>query len=155
EIAGNAKANPPIPRCRGRVRTRGLFNPVIIVKDHDHESNPELFDKYVCLNEGKRLARETSDKPRTIINKIQKSVSSDSAIELTRPNVMTQIINRARNAFIGCGNYTSRSEIDLPEELRKTIDSQELFVWDDSGPNDPNQIIIFSTGKNIDILNDL
>ncbi|CAF1007950.1 unnamed protein product [Brachionus calyciflorus] len=101
----------------------------------------------VCLNEGKRLARETSEKPRTIINKIQKCVSSDSAIELTRPNVMTKIINRARNAFIGRGNYTSRSEIDLPEELRKTIVSQELLY--DSGPNDPNRIIIFSTEKTL------
>ncbi|CAF1014998.1 unnamed protein product [Brachionus calyciflorus] len=132
EVAGNPRATPPILRCRGRDHTKGLFNPVIVVQDHDHESNPELYDKYLCLNEGKRLAKETSDNPRTIINKIQKSVSSDSAIELTRPNAMTQIINRARNASI----------------------CQSLFLWDDSCPSDPNRIIIFSSEHNIDLMND-
>ncbi|CAF0796856.1 unnamed protein product [Brachionus calyciflorus] len=137
-----------------RIEQAVNWNPAIVVQDHDHESNPELYDKYLCLNEGKRLAKETSDNPRTIIYKIQKSVSSDSAIKLTRPNAMTQIINRARNAFIGSGNFIPRSDIEIPEGLKKTIDSGTLFLWDDSGPSDPNRIIIFSTEHNIDLMND-
>lgn len=67
---------------------------------------------------------------------------------------MTQIINRSRNEFIGRGNFVSRGDIDLPEELKITIDPIFLFVLDDSVPTDKNRIIIFSTEQNIDILND-
>lgn len=66
---------------------------------------------------------------------------------------MTQVINRARNMFIGRGKYSSRQDIDIPDELKRTIDSKYLFIWDDSGADDPNRIIIFSTEMSIDILN--
>lgn len=75
----------------------------------------------VAYNEAKRLAKETTEFPRTIIQKVQSNISSDSAIELMRPHQLTQVINRIRNEFVGRGNFATRADIVLPEELTKTL----------------------------------
>jgi hypothetical protein len=44
------------------------------------------------------------------------------------------------------------SEIDIPENLRNTY-KDARFYWDDSGKKDKNRVILFTTERNLDLLN--
>lgn len=106
------------------------------------------------MNQCQRLAEETSEQPRAIISRVQKNLPTSSAIDLQRPECLSQIIKRSRDQFVGRGNFKTRKDIEIPEELQRSNDSDYLFLWDDSGHDDENRILIFSTKLNIKILND-
>lgn len=78
----------------------------------------------MALEEIKKLASLTSEAPRNIIKQCKKHLSD-----------------------------AARLEVDIPPELRKTF-NDENFVLEDTGAGDPDRIIIFSSEKNIDILNE-
>ena len=59
-----------------------------------------------------------------------------------------------KHSNVQTGGYQTREEIDLPIELLETIKSKKVFLWDDSGNDDPDRILIFSTSENINILNE-
>jgi hypothetical protein len=48
-----------------------MWNPVIVIKNHNHEANPERTECLIAYNEVKSLAKSTTEFPRTIINKVQ------------------------------------------------------------------------------------
>jgi hypothetical protein len=71
---------------------------------------------------------------------------------MTRRDALRQLINRTRNYILGHGfNAKCLSQIEIPEELRKTT-KDELFYWDDSGNDDKNRVILFTTEKNLTLL---
>lgn len=145
EITGNKKE----AKCTGRVKSKGLWHPLQIIKIHNHEANPERTECLIATNKAKQLAIETSEYPRTIINKVHSKISVEAAVEMIRPHNLRQVINRARNEFVGKGNYLTRESINIPHELLSTIDSNMVFLWDDSGSEDSLRIIIFASTLNV------
>lgn len=139
-------------RCPGRCKSFGMFYPLIQLRQH--EPDPEHEECLLAYNESKRLAEETNDIPRTIISKVNLNVDSVAAVQLIRPHNMRQIINRVRKQNVERVNFVFREEIDIPDELKKTIKSELLFLWDESGKTDPLRVIIFSTTINIDKLDE-
>ena len=89
---------------------------------------------------------------RTIISSVLKNVSQQAAIEMPRADALAQMIKRERNEFAGRGNFHTRSSVVIHQDLMFTLDSNLLFLRDDSGSDDKSRIIIFSTKLNIDIL---
>ena len=43
----------------------------------------------------------------------------------------------------------------IPDGIERTYTNDEHFLWDDSGREDPDRILIFATQRNIDILNEI
>ena len=57
-----------------------------------------------------------------------------------------------RNGKAGHGfNAKLLSQIEIPENLRNNYKGQK-FYWEDSGNNDKNRIILFTTQKNLELL---
>lgn len=113
-----------------------------MLKEHNHEIVPERKDKLIQINSAKEYAKKTNEIPRTIYNKVINEASLDSAIEQVRPDSLRQIVNRERNEFVGRGNFKTMVDIDIPNELRFSIESDQLFLWDDSGDDEQNIKII-------------
>ena len=72
---------------------------------------------------------------------------------MTLKSAQAQVINRLRNKAAGYGRYTNAkclSKIEIPLALHSTY-KDEKFYWDDTGNDDPNRIIIFTTEKNLSL----
>jgi hypothetical protein len=72
--------------------------------------------------------------------------------EMTRRDALRQMINRHRNAKLG-HHFTAKclSQIEIPVSLHNTF-RDELFYWDDSGNDDKNRVILFTTKENLKLL---
>ncbi len=91
----------------------------------------------------KAKAQSTHDKPRSIIRETQSGLNGGEAVAATRPAPLRQLINRLRrktNKFES--DPLSRENIQLPFDI--LTKKGEQFLWDDSGVDDKNRIIIFS-----------
>lgn len=73
---------------------------------------------------------------------------------MVRAKNLTQIINRTRGDSNEKGNFEGLKDIVIPENLKYTLESNQLFLWDDRGANDLNRVLMFSCDKNIEILNE-
>lgn len=58
------------------------------------------------------------------------------------------MIQRERKRRAGYGFQQKLLKL-IPENLRQTY-KQQQFYWDDSGKDDPERILIFTTQQNID-----
>ena len=71
---------------------------------------------------------------------------------MVRAKALTQRILRVRKGIAVYGpSPANRSEIELAEELRITLDGAP-FVWADGDEEDPDRVMIFSTASNMAIL---
>ena len=69
-------------RCPGRCKSYGMFYPLIQLRQHEHEPDPEHEECLLAYNESKRLAEETNDIPRAIISKVNLNVDSVASVQL-------------------------------------------------------------------------
>lgn len=82
-------------------------------------------------------------------------MSLTALCSVSKPDAMRQMILRARTKKFSFKKFkaTSIAEIKIPDELKKTYRNEE-FYWDDSGSDDKNRVIVFTTEKNLSLLND-
>lgn len=100
----------------------------------------------------KDMAKQTSEKPRSIMKKCQIDVSKEAAARLKKYSSVVQMVHRVRSTEATYGqNPTSISEIVVPIPLTLSY-NKEMFVWKDSGYLDHDRIIVFATESNIKLL---
>jgi hypothetical protein len=98
------------------------------------------------------MARNTEDKPRSIIKKAQIDVSKEAAARLKRRGPSTQMINRIRSTEETCGsNPDFVADIQIASHLTLTY-NKEPFVWKDSWFGDDERVIVFMTESNLKLL---
>ena len=138
--------------CRGRAQSFGLKPPLVITQSHDHLPQPEKVEVLQVREKIKAAAVASNDPPRTIIREETLNMTESGMAAMTRRDALRQLINRTRNFKLGHGfNAKCLSQIEIPEELRKTT-KDELFYWDDSGNDNKNRVILFTTEKNLTLL---
>jgi hypothetical protein len=107
------------------------------------------WEKYRTLNRSKM----TTEKPRTVITQVQRDMPMSCATLVPNKVNMAQCIRYHRRKQYGKEPKT-RKEIIIPVEFHRTIEdvedgSSELFYIDDSGEDDEERIMLFSTETNI------
>jgi hypothetical protein len=130
-----------------------MFQPLIITREHNHLPEPEKQVRYETTAKAKEAAKISGEKPKTIIDNVYSQASTSAGADLVRPENLQQIIKRLRKSDVKTGHWETVHDIELIEELTKTIEN-ELFLWADTGKDDPERTLVFSTTHFYDKLND-
>ena len=138
--------------CRGRAQSAGLQPPLVVTHGHDHLPQPERVEVLRVCEKIKQAAGASNDPPRSKIREETLNLKESCMAEMTRRDALRQMINRHRNAKLG-HHFTAKclSQIEIPESLHNTF-RDELFNWDDSGNDDKNRVILFTTKENLNLL---
>ncbi|RNA32767.1 hypothetical protein BpHYR1_049728 [Brachionus plicatilis] len=114
--------------CKGRGISAGLNPPLQVTQSHiSHKMNPAKLEYLNTLYQIKAQASDSSDQPRLIIRRTQLTLS-------------TECVSMLRNV-----------SLTIPTELTKTY-KNKLFYFADSGSNDRNRVILFTTEDNLKLL---
>lgn len=98
------------------------------------------------------MATITHDNPRTILKTAQADVSDDAAVQLVKQPAVRKIVGRLRSNKVDHGvNPDIAIDLIIPEDLQYTF-NDEIFYFDDTGPNSHDRIILFTTDRNINLL---
>ncbi|RNA14186.1 hypothetical protein BpHYR1_032868 [Brachionus plicatilis] len=92
----------------------------------------------------------SNDAPRALIREFQLSQSDNCIGNWPNKNAIRQQILRTRNVNAK-GNPKCLEDVDIPEDLRLTYKNSKFF-YGDSGKNDKNRIIFFTTEQNLKLL---
>ena len=91
-------------------------------------------------------AMSTTEKPRVIIRASQATFSDGQAVAAVRASSLTQAINRLRRKTnIFESDPQNRENIQMPFDM--VTKKGDPFLWDDTGVDDTNRILIFSKQK--------
>ncbi|RNA13100.1 hypothetical protein BpHYR1_006663 [Brachionus plicatilis] len=139
--------------CKGRAKSDGLQHPLKHTKKQIHNRDKSRREVLLAEEEIKEKALTTNDPPRTIMTDVRKCLNLEVVAAMSKPDAIRQMINRTRSKKFSFKKLkaNSLSEIEIPIELRKTYRDEE-FYWDDTGCEDKNRIIIFTTKSNLQIL---
>jgi hypothetical protein len=143
QYATNTQRNA---KCPGRATSKGMFQPLNITREHNHLPEPEKQVKYETTAKAKEAAKISGEKPKTIIENVYSQARTSAGADLVRPENLRHMIKRLRKSDVKTGHWESVHDIELIEELTKTIEN-ELFLWADSGKNDPERTLVFNTIK--------
>ncbi|CAF0764984.1 unnamed protein product [Brachionus calyciflorus] len=111
--------------CKARVYTIGLNPPVTEGQNwHEHPANPSKKEIRKAMNE---LKDKNSNRCRSAIQAVQK------------------------NPYAQYQKPTSRSDLNLPEEFKRSCNNEKFIIYD-SGKDDTNRIILFGTENNLKLL---
>ncbi|CAF0945502.1 unnamed protein product [Brachionus calyciflorus] len=145
----NANDTKTTVKCMGRVHTIGFNCFGEYRREHNHLPNHEK--KYCLLvnAECKNQAKLTNYDPNFILKKAQVKLPEVAASQMLRPEAIRQTIRRVRITIYGqLTNPGTLQEIEIPNTLTYTYTGKKFF-WDDSGRDDPNRIILFTTNDNL------
>lgn len=140
--------------CPGRRNSNGMKRPLKLTKEHKgHTEKPARLDELIALQNLKEQAKNTSEQPRTIMRRVFMDLSSEVISTMIKKSAMRQIINRSRNNTELYGfNAKCLSSLEISIQLRFTYRDKTNFYMYDSGANDKNRIIFFSTQNNLKLL---
>ena len=123
-----------------------------MTKPHRHLPTPERAEVLSAKENIKNMALNNNDQPRTIYKQSHLKLTDDCVSGMPNKNAIRQMINRSRKNKAGYGiGAKSLNLVEIPENLKNTYKDNK-FYWDDSGSDDLNRVIIFTTSKNIDLL---
>ena len=144
--------------CKARLWTYNNGTSPVERHDHNHEPNPDLLTTYLLKQRIRELAKTTHSDPRTILKDILAVtiLTEEEMAFLPNPDQIRRLILRVRSQQDNFGvNPKTAAELEVPDSLKNTLKSNEGFYWDDSGKHALDRVIIFTTAKNIVILNDI
>lgn len=98
-----------------------------------------------------KKSKETKETPRNL--HIQTHATTGEAVLAQSQNyeAFRQHVNRERNDEAWhTKSPPDLSQIDIPDELKNTLRGM-TFYYDDSGSEDPERIILFTTDSNIEV----
>ncbi|RNA08126.1 NADPH-dependent aldehyde reductase ARI1-like isoform X1, partial [Brachionus plicatilis] len=121
--------------CNDRAISSGLNPPLNHSRKHNHIRDKERSEEFVCVEIVKNKALNTNNPPRAIRIEIQKVMSFTALCSVSKPDAIRQMILRARTK-------------------KFSFKKNEEFYWGDSGSDDKNRVIVFTTEKNLSLLND-
>ncbi|RNA44359.1 hypothetical protein BpHYR1_051270 [Brachionus plicatilis] len=119
--------------CGGRGFSVGFEPPFIMTGMHQNHKPDMKRIQVLQSNETiKKRAKESKDKPRTIVTETNKEIDLDA-----KPGFGKE--------------FEDLSKIVVIDELSVTC-RRDRFFWDDSGTDDPERILIFTTKENLKLL---
>lgn len=133
-------------KCPGSIHT-DLFYDILSYTNHNHVSIRDEHDKHEAIQRIKNKALETTETPRNIL--FNELVSTPEVFIQNNLNFkyLKDTITRTRKK----NNIVLENNSDIPNELF-FLSTGERFYFFDSGINDENRIIIFTTAENLNIL---
>ena len=93
-------------------------------------------------------AKQTNECPRAIIQAAAATVSAECAANMPSYDALRKLCNRQRDFG---PNPSCIRELSVPMELQRTLRDEE-FLGFDSGTDDPDRYLLFTTERNLDIL---
>ena len=139
------------PTCLGRAISDGLNPPIKHTKQHRHYPNPDRIECLEIIESTKELAIVTNYNPRSIVKKTQLGASEEAISQLAKPEAIKKLIRRQRNRKFGKIVAKTILDISIPRELHRTY-SGDLFYYSDSGQEQQNRTILFTTKSNLELL---
>ncbi|XP_034944394.1 uncharacterized protein [Chelonus insularis] len=126
-------------------------NIVGTVPVHEHAVNAAVVQMKIIKAKIKRKAETTDYKPAKILSGALRGVASPVAALMPMTTSISRLIQRTRTQHNPqFNNPTSRGELQLLDEYKKTYNN-ELFLLHDSG-GDRNRFLVFTTVKNLNFL---
>jgi hypothetical protein len=141
-----------IPSCTGRGTSDFYTPPFTLSSAHNEKcvANKAQGEVYIKINKLKHLAATSTCNPRTIIKETLSGMTEEARALVSSTESLRGIINRVRKQVAGFGaDAMTLADIEIPETLHKTLDGKELFYFHDTGTEDPQRIIIFTTKENL------
>ncbi len=137
-------------KCRGRAHT--INNEVSFHKDdHNHTPNAEEIGVKKCISQIKEMSNQSELTPQQIIAQMPCSSRAVSAA-LPTINAMKKTVQRIRHRKNAPqANPTVLSELIIFEPYNMTLNNEQFLLYD-SGVDDNNRILLFSTKNNLKIL---
>lgn len=120
-----------------------------VTKDHSHSANGIAVGRAVAMKTLKRKAKETLDRGRNVIAKVNNNLPVSIAAALPKMKSMSQTVRRVRVNNEIPAAPTSLEDLVIPETLKSIKDVK--FLLYDFGPG-PNRILIFTTERNLELL---
>jgi hypothetical protein len=139
--------------CRCRLHTQA-DEIVRTVGEHNHLPVKVSILSRQCRNEISDRARVAiAESPAAVVASAVASISEAVQGALPIEQNLKRLVKRARrlNESVYPTNPTSRAQIVIPEQLKKTLKNSNFILYD-SGIGDANRIIIFGTQANLDML---
>lgn len=138
--------------CKGRGNSKGLLPPFKVTKEHNHMIKPEKKESLDSKQLLKQMAIRSNDQPRALIRDFQLTLSDECISTWSKKDAIRQLIIRTRNAKSGCGfNAKCLQDLEIPESLKSTYKGSK-FYYGDSGKDDQNRIIFFTTQQNLKLM---
>lgn len=139
-------------RCSGRVITEG--DEVIQFSNHSHPGDPADVRKEQFMNQIKNVALVNTEKdPSTIIVDELSDLPENVQLRLAKRSSIKRNIRRVRssNKVSDPSVPQNISDFIVPDELQITVDNKR-FLLHDSGNDDSDRILAFSTAYNLRVL---
>ncbi|CAF0843181.1 unnamed protein product [Brachionus calyciflorus] len=114
-----------------------------------HLNKPEDKEKLSSKQKLKEIAICNNEPPRTIIREFQTGLSEECFCLLGKKDSIRRQIIRTRNAEHVNKVSKSLSDLEITEELTTTFKGVK-FHFGDSGKNDTNRVIFFTTEQNLE-----
>jgi hypothetical protein len=147
-------------QCSMRAITTDFYKPCAVELSNDrgsavhHECHEPNIDKLIAEDATSEMydrIETTQEKPRTIITDVMSKLQNGSGIHLADPRNIATVLRRKKNAKYGPAASTL-ADITVPLPQTVTLNGDRPFVLKDSGADDPERIIMFSTARNLSCL---
>ena len=99
----------------------------------------------------KHLARTTQRPAGDIVVEVMNAMPPDAVATMTSVELLKKKVQYLRQqAGVGRGRVPNhRNGWEVPQDLRSFVENGERFLQWDSGPDDPNRILIFASDASI------
>lgn len=132
--------------CKGRAKTVG--DTVHTGTQHNHAPDATRKDVIQAKNDVKIVAATTRNPTHQILAEAVATISEVAAVQLPKFNSLKRTIQRQRTSL---PSPRTLAELTIPENYTLTLDNEQ-FLMHDSGKDDEDRFLIFSTQKNLQLL---
>ena len=121
---------------------------VFTAREHLHEPDMKHSEQLKVLEKMKEKAANSNEQPRKIVQDTTTTITCECAVVLPKYKSLARSIQKQ------CGwgnNPTTLKDVAIPSEMQLTL-REENFLASDSGSDDRDRCLIFSTEQNLDLL---
>ena len=135
-------------KCTGKT-IEGSFE-FLLTNPHYHEANPAKKEPVQIEKAIESRAVQSLEPPRVVVQMSTNNSTGEAVAQMRNQRTMVRRIQR-RRVVAHIPNPLSTSVLNVPDDLRTTIRGEPFYAFD-SGKEDPNLFIIFTTTQNLDEL---
>ena len=137
-------------RCKGTGKTiEGSFE-FLLTNPHYHEANPAKKELVEIEKAIENRAVQSLEPPRVVVQMSTNNSTGEAVAQMPNQRTMVRRIQR-RRVVAHIPNPLSTSVLNVPDDLKTTIRGEPFYAFD-SGKENPNRFIIFTTTQNLDEL---
>ncbi|KAF9744819.1 hypothetical protein NGRA_3568 [Nosema granulosis] len=130
--------------CNAVLETNFTYD-LVDIGVHSHLKDEIKYNRVLLIQKAKKRALVSSESTRNIVlNVLKNNKELHVPLDLKRFNSM---VSKERKS----NNFTEVKGYDIPMELQVT-ENNKRFLFYDSGMEDKNRVVIFTTEKNLSLL---